>query len=192
MRIENTKLIIAVLCLLAGVLGCQQPNQSMIVIIEGDGGFPSELVGVWKTQDEKWEIEFLPDGSIREALIPLGSIRLQPGETKTFEMPRFEGRGEFNAGQWSVFWNQEQRELGVVLVIDHFYQDVGNHAVEGASTDFIFGEVSKDFSRWTAVLNTQSYLEALLFEGWTLVERNEMADDKEPIYRGHLIFQQEW
>lgn len=192
MRIQNSKLIIAVLCLLAGVLGCQQPNQSMIVIIEGDGGFPSELVGVWKTQDEKWEIDFLPDGSIREVRISLGGVRLQPGKTLKFDISDWQGKAEYVPGEWKVFYVEEQRELTVYLEIKHLYNDVGNHAIEGNNIDILSGRLSADMREWVADLQTMGKIEALMFEGWTLVERRELHDFDEPEFRGRLVFRQDW
>lgn len=191
-KFTKTKLIIFILCLVSFVLGCQRPNHSMVVVIESDGGFPAELVGVWRTQDEQWEIEFLPDGSIREALFPLGAVRLQPGKTLQFDIPEWQGQAKYVPGQWKVFYVEALRELTVFLEIEHFYNDVGNHAIEGNNTDILSGTFSADMQEWTADLLTMGKIDALMFEGWTLVERKELHDFDEPQFRGRLVFRQDW
>lgn len=182
----------AVLCVPAALSGCQRGSRGMEVTLDGKGGFPSELAGTWKTQDAKWEIAFLGDGSIREALIPLGGVRLRPGQTLRFDIPDWQGKAEYVPGVWKVFYAEELRELTVYLEIKHLYNDVGNHAIEGNNTDILSGTLSADMRVWTADLQTMGKIDALMFEGWTLVERRDFINFEEPMYRGTLIFQQAW
>lgn len=184
--------ILFVLMSLVLFAGCGPDHRVMQVDIEGTKTFPRELVGTWKTQDGKWEIVFDDYGKIKETLIPLGEMRLRPGQTVKFEMPRYEGKGEYTAGKWSTFWSQSTMELNVIIVIDHFYQDVGNHAVEGKTTDYLFGTVSQDYVSWTVEQSSSAYIEALIFEGWTLIDRKEMVNDQEPLFHANLVFKKSW
>jgi hypothetical protein len=184
--------ILFVLMSLALFAGCGPDRRVMQVDIEGTKTFPRELVGTWKTQDGQWEIEFLPDGYIKEAKIPLGGQRLQPGKILRFDIPKYEGKAEYEPGIWKVFYESEQRELTVVLELKHFYHDVGHHAVEGNNTDILSGSFSEDMSEWTPDLQTFGKVDALIFEGWTLIERKEFVHFEEPQYRGTLVFKKSW
>lgn len=166
--------------------GCAPLQRDMRVTVAGGGEFPDELAGTWRSEDGKWEVILEPDGEIREALIPLGDIRLQPGKVLTFPT-RFEGKGIFEPGLWEVNYAPKTRELTVTLEIKHFYQDVGNHSVEGFQTDVLAGFIN-DEGRWIVELYTSGKIDALIWEGWTLIERREIFSFNEPTNRGELIF----
>ena len=191
LEIGNWKLSPLTLCglVMFSVLftGCQAGHRGQEIIIEGEGTFPPEAAGVWKTDDDKWEIEFRKDGSIVSAVIPLGNIRLRPGKVKKFPT-RFEGKGVFEPGLWQIYYDTQTSEMTVVLAIDHFYQDVGNHSLEGDQTDFLSGPLDLDTNQWFVDLHTQGKIEVLIWDGWTLLERKDLVTHKEPVQRGSLLF----
>ena len=168
--------------------GCQSGYKGQEIIVEGEGGFPPQAAGVWKTENGSWEIEFRKDASIVSAVVPLGNIRLYPGKVKKFPIPKYEGKGIFEPGLWQVFYDTNARELTVVLAVDHFYQDVGNHSLEGSQTDYLSGTLDLEAGEWLANVHTQGRIEALIWEGWTLIERKEIVNNPEPIQRDPVLF----
>ena len=178
-------------CLVLSLLsGCQDPGRGVEVIITGDGQFPDELVGKWVDEKEDWEFVFEPDGRISTSVIALGKVRIVPGEVTRFPT-RFGGKGIFEPGLWTVTYHPESRELAVEVVIEHFLQDVGNQSIEGSTPELLVGPVSADGSRWDVDLFTSGKMEALIYDGWTLIERKELFSFDEPSFRGTLIFTKE-
>ena len=178
-------------CLVLSLLsGCQDPRRGVEVIIDGAGQFPDELVGKWVDQKEDWEFVFEPDGRISTSVIALGKVRIVPGEVTRFPT-RFGGKGIFEPGLWTVTYHPEGRELAVEVVIEYFLQDVGNHSMEGHTRDLLVGPVSEDGRRWDVDLFSSGKIEALIYDGWTLIERKEILSFDEPTSRGSLIFEKE-
>lgn len=165
--------------------GCANPTK---VVLLGNESFPKEVAGVWVSEDKTWTIVFEETGAIEYAIIPLGEIRIQPGKITRFSIPKYEGKGIYEPGDWQVAYSSEGRELGVTLELKHFYQDVGNHAIEGQTTDYLVGRLYEDNKTWIADLQSSGKIEALIFDGWTLKERREMINNPEPEYRGKVVF----
>lgn len=170
--------------------GCEGPRRGVEVLIEGDGEFPEFIAGKWVDEKGDWEFVFEPDGRISTSVIPLGKVRIVPGEVTQFPT-RFGGKGIFEPGHWTVTYSPEDRELAVEVVIEHFLQDVGNHSMEGHTTDLLVGPVSEDGRRWDPDLFSSGKIEALIYDGWTLIERKEILSFDEPTFRGSLIFTKE-
>lgn len=166
------------------VLGCQGlSNRGVEVVVEGDGEFPEFLVGRWKANGKSgWELVFEPDGTISSAVIALGRIKMTPG--KVTRLPtRYGGKAVFEPGLWTVFYSPEHRELSVQVVIEHFYQDLGPHAIEGNNTDILVGPVSQDGKVWRAEWFMLGKYIALI------PEPNEFSNVTEPLFRKSLIFE---
>jgi hypothetical protein len=126
---------------------CHGDINSVEVIIDNGGEFPSFLVGTWKANNGGWEIVFEKDGTISSAVISLGLVRMIPGQTTTIPM-KLGGKGVFQPGIWTVQYLQEQRELIVEIVIDNFHTELGDDTVQGRTRDFFIGPVSQDGTLW--------------------------------------------
>ncbi len=160
-------------------------------MIEGGGVFPSELSGTWVCEEQDWTIVLDKNGYIPYVIIPMGKTELHPGRETRFSIPKYKGQAIYKPGLWTVNYSPDGKELGVTFEIEYFYQDVGNHAIEGSTKDYLFGKVSEDGLIWKADLHTSAIIDALFFEGWTLKERKPLIEDIEPVYRGEVIFQKQ-
>ncbi len=162
------------------------------VVVEGDGQFPEELVGSWKTEGEtRWEFVFDKDGSISSAMIELCRTRIKPGQVTTYST-KFGGKGIVRPGPWKVHYDPESRELAVEVVIDYFYQDIGPNAMEGNPTFFFAGTISADGKVWNADKLGSGKFVVLLGQGPlksdTVVENKVLADVAELESRGSVVF----
>lgn len=170
-------------CLVLSLLSsCQDPGKGVEVIISDGGQFPDELVGKWRADKNDWEFVFEPGGGISSAVIALGMTEMTPGKVTRFPT-RFGGKGIFEPGLWTVGYDPESRNLSVEVVIKHFYQDLGIHALTGNMTDILVGPVSADWQRWEADWFTYGRLVALI------PDPNEMMNTKEPEFRKKLVFE---
>lgn len=158
--------------------GCQVPVK---VTLEGTEQFPPELSGLWESKMYAWQFLIQPDGTIAKARISLGAVEIEPGKTTKF-LTWGGGKGVFKPGQWSVTYDEEARELAITVVIEHFYQDVGEGAMEGSIVDLIVGQVSDDFSIWNADWFSSGTYIALM------PEPHEFANENELKFRHQLVF----
>ncbi len=90
--------VVSILVCLTCLAGCQSGYKGQEIIIDGNGVFPPEAAGVWKTDKGDWEIDFREDGSIISAVVALGDIRLYPGNVNNFPVPKYQGKGIFEPG----------------------------------------------------------------------------------------------
>lgn len=170
------------------VCGCQGPMQGVDVLIEGGEGFPDFLVGKWVDKKTGWEFVFRPDGRISNAVYAMGLVDIVPGKVSRFPT-KFGGKGVFEPGVWTVTYSHDIRELAVTVVMDHFIQDVGGHAIEGFSVvDYLAGPISEDGLRWDADLLSSGKMEALISEG-DKINRKLLFNNEEPVDRGKVIFE---
>lgn len=139
-----------ILILLFG--GCRSSGSDksgIEVSIDGDGRFPSFIVGTWKADQGGWEIVFEPDGKISSAVVSLGRVRMKPGQVTTKHM-KLGGKGIFKPGLWTVQYSQAKRELIVEITIENFRVELGENIVQGQTRDFFVGMVSADGRFWWA------------------------------------------
>ena len=132
---------------LAGLVGCQNANSGVDVIIEGGGEFPEFLVGVWKSDKDGWEFVFEPDGTISSAVISLGRVRMKPGEVTTVPM-KMGGKGVYEPGEWVVHYTPAGRELMVKISLKNLYVEMGESVLEGKSTDIFAGSIIQEGKVW--------------------------------------------
>ena len=132
---------------LAGLVGCQNANSGVEVIIEGGGEFPEFLVGGWKADKDGWELVFEPDGRLSSAVVSLGRVRLKPGEVTTVPM-KMGGKGIYEAGEWLVHYIPAGRELMVRISLKNLYLEMGENVLEGKSTDVFAGPISQNGKVW--------------------------------------------
>jgi len=138
------------LCLFALFLfGCNSHRKAVEVIIDGNGRFPKNLAGLWRSENNVWDIYLKPDGKISWAVISLGEVKIEAGKTRIVPM-RQGGKGVFEPGQWSVIYLQRQRELSVEIAIDYFRTELGESVIHGKTRDIFTGTVSKDGTLWKA------------------------------------------
>lgn len=177
--------ILVISLVMAVAAGCQGPMQSD-VIVQGGGPFPSFLVGKWVDEKTGWEFVFDADGQITNAVLALGRVDIKPGKVTRFKT-RFGGKGVFEPGKWTITYSPDMRELGVRVVLDHFYQDLGPHAIEGHTADFLVGPISEDGTIWQADLFSSGQMLAIVDkDGKT--ETKELLDNAEPVERGRVVF----
>lgn len=128
--------------------GCVSTREkAMEVIVDGNGRFPEQLAGIWRSDNNAWEFDIEPDGKIAWAIISLGSVKMEPGKTVTVPM-RLGGKGVFKPGQWTVWYLQKQKELTVEISIDYFRTELGEDIVHGKTQDIFTGSVSSDGTSW--------------------------------------------
>lgn len=118
-------------------------------------------------------------------------MRLYPGKVKKFPIPKYEGKGIFEPGLWRVFYDTATRELTVVLAVDHFYQDVGPDSLEGDQTNILSGTLDLEAGEWLANVFTKGKIEALIWDGWTLIDRKVLTDEPEPVQRDPVLLQKQ-
>lgn len=148
------RLTAALLCGLFVALlhGCQSPGSkqnSVEVIIDGNGQFPDFLVGTWKADTGGWEFVFEPNGVISSAVVSLGRVRLKPGQVTTVPM-QSGGKGVFAPGLWAVQYSHQQRELLVEITIKRFRVELGDNVLRGKTHDIFVGSISGDGRLWWA------------------------------------------
>ena len=137
-----------ILCLFACFLfGCNSHRKAVEVIIDGDGKFPKNLAGLWRSENNVWDIYLKPDGKISWAVISLGEVKIEAGKTRIVPMQQG-GKGIFEPGQWSVVYLQRQRELTVEIAIDYFRTELGEDVIHGKTRDIFTGTVSRDGTLW--------------------------------------------
>lgn len=168
--------------LFSGCQGLGRDKSGVEVIIEGDGQFPESLAGKWRANRGFWELVFEPDGKISSAVIHMGAVEMIPGKVTRFAT-RYGGKGVFEPGLWSVQYSPDTRELLVEVVIEHFYHDIGDSAIEGSITDILVGPVSENGEWWEAEWFSFGRLVA------HIPEPNEFYNVDEPEYRGPLNFE---
>jgi len=177
--------------LLSSLAGCQKANKGVDpapprggveVIIEGNGEFPEFLVGRWKADKDGWQFVFEPDGRISSAVIALGGVEMTPGKVTRFPT-LYGGKGIYKPGTWLVQYSPNTRELFVKVVIEHFYQDLGKHAIEGNITDMFIGPVWQNDDVWEADWFSLGKYVAYI------PEPNEFYNATEPEFRKSLIFE---
>jgi len=129
------------------LFSCNSPKKSVEVIIDGDGQFPKNLAGLWRSDDNIWDIYLEPNGKISWAVISLGAVKIEAGKTRTVPMKEG-GEGIFEPGLWSVTYLQRQRELTVEIAIDNFRTELGEDVIRGKTRDIFTGSVSRDGTLW--------------------------------------------
>ncbi|MBN1974540.1 MAG: hypothetical protein JW787_12950 [Sedimentisphaerales bacterium] len=129
--------------------GCSAQRQAVEVIVDGNDPFPKNLAGLWRSDNNIWDIYLEPDGRISWAVISLGAVKVVPGRTTTVPM-KLGGKGVFKPGLWSVLYLQRQRELSVEISIDYFRTELGKDLIYGKTRDIFTGSVSPDGSLWQA------------------------------------------
>jgi hypothetical protein len=139
-----------ILCLFILFLaGCGSSQKAVEVTVDGNGVFPENLAGLWRSNNNVWDIYLQPDGTISWAVISLGEVKIEPGKTKTVPM-RMEGKGVFEPGLWTVTYLQKQRQLSVEIAIDSFRTELGEDVIHGKTRDIFTGPVSPDGTLWQA------------------------------------------
>jgi hypothetical protein len=119
------------------------------VIVDGGEGIPDDLVGVWRADSGGWEFVIEADGTISSAVVSLGRVRLEPGRRTVVPM-KMGGKGVFDAGQWTLHYSYERRELTVEITVENFRAELGENVIKGSSMDLFTGTVSPDGRSWWA------------------------------------------
>ncbi len=149
-KINKFSLSFAILVLFSLFLsGCNSHKKVAGVIIDGNGRFPKNIAGLWRSENNAWDIYLERNGTVSWAVISLGEVRIEAGKTKVVPMLQG-GQGIFEPGQWSVIYLKRQRELSVEIVIDYFRTELGDDVIHGKTRDIFTGAVSKDGTLWKA------------------------------------------
>lgn len=146
-KIKKFSFVFVALVLFASlIISCNSPKKAVEVIIDGDGRFPKNLAGLWRSENNIWDIYLEPNGKVSWAVISLGEEKIEAGKTKTVQ--RSGGKGIFKPGLWSVIYLQRQRELTVEIAIDYFRTELGENVIHGKRRDIFTGMVSRDGTLW--------------------------------------------
>ena len=140
------KLIIICISILS-IFGCNTKNKYVDVIVDGNGQFPKQLAGTWKSDNDMWEIALEPDGTISWAIISLGYVKIIPGKTTIVPMA-MGGEGIFKPGLWTVRYLQNQHDLIIEIIIEDFRTELGTDILYGKTHDVFSGTVSNDGDFW--------------------------------------------
>lgn len=138
--------------LVAASVGCRngaKGNNGVRVAVEGGGRFPKSLAGTWKNEKTGWEFVFERDGTISSAVIENGLLRVTPGQ-KTIRVDTGKGHCVYDMGPCGATYSPQTRELSVSVAIDHYILQTKSLGIEGSSSDYFVGPVSKDCQTWTA------------------------------------------
>lgn len=164
---KNLLVLLACLVSLVNLAGCQESKLQdskyimtpgeLEVVISGDGKFPEELVGNWKS--DRWAFTFEKDGRISKAIISMARAKIIPGEITT--VPSIGGTGTFIPGDWLVTYEPDSRELTVKVVMNYINIELGKDTFRGRNEDIIIGTVSEDGSVWETTIN--SFLDYEMF-----------------------------
>jgi hypothetical protein len=139
--------------LLSALAGCQSPvaNNSGVEVFVKDGGkFPQFLSGVWKADNQKWQIVFGPNGAILSAITPLAMVEVRPNQTTEAQGPKGEP-GFFEAGNFRIYYDPQSREFSVNIKIKQFYLErvlEWNAILKGSWEYFLVGDISEDGKTW--------------------------------------------
>ena len=141
--------------ILLGLTGCRggsgnggveagASNKNVAVATE----FPKSLAGTWKSDNQVWQIDFEPDGTISSAVTPLGLVKVRPNR-KT-RVPGLKGEpGFFEAGDFDVYYNQQNRELTVNIKIKQFYLYTRDNGILKGSWEYLItGNILEDEKTW--------------------------------------------
>lgn len=123
--------------ILAGLTGCQSPT-----------ALPPDIAGTWRAEDAPWNIVLSPQGKVASAVIPLGGVEVEPGQTTEIYGQKGEP-GIFECGDFEVYYDTENHELSVSIKIKHIYIDMGG-ILEGTCDYLIAGGFSEDGKIWYA------------------------------------------
>ena len=177
------QLLILVGCavIFTALIGCQNTNKAVKVIIEGEGEFPESLVGTWKSNPhDGWEITFQPGGSISSVRHYFGKRILKPGQINDAPT-RIGGKCIYEPGPWLVQYNPETGELFVEITIKHYYIEMAGGAMEGRISDELIGVVSE--GKWEA--DWINFPEYTVF----LPEPHKLPTDSGGYFKKTLIFE---
>jgi len=170
------------LLVLPVIAGCQPGGRAVDVVVTDGGVFPAGLAGTWKEGTTGWQITFAPDGSITSATIAMGRIEMKPGRKTEFDT-RAGGKGVFEPGRWLVQYSPQQRELMVLIVVEHFYESLDpNNTIEGENTDILTGQISQDGRIWDTQWYTMARYVAMI------PQPKEFENNSEPQLRGPVTF----
>jgi hypothetical protein len=159
---------------LAGLVGCQNDNRDVEVIIDGDGQFPESVVGVWEadTAEGKWAFKFERDGSILkirhafagEVNLREGGIYLEGPDPGTYAL--------FVMGPCEAEYDANTRELSVKIILEHYVMKLPQGTLEGKCHDYFQGPVSEDGKVWKADWKNYGWLEGATPPDANIIEAN--------------------
>ena len=153
-----------------------KPNTSPVeVIIDGDGPFPQQLVGVWVTQDEQIHLgfKFKKDGSISKMLHGFA------GEVNITGKPIYlEGIDPNNYATYvfaplQITYNPDYKELSVKVELENYVMKIPGGILQGHSEDYFTGTITDDWKYWDVEWLNYSWL-----EGSTPPDPNIIFPDK--------------
>jgi hypothetical protein len=147
-QFKITLLLNCIVFFLITLIGCQSSDNSSEKINE-KSEFPTFMVGTWGTYGKIWTFTFTPDGNVSSFV---HGLDVQVDENNLF----IENEGTDGAKETYVFepceveYNQEQRELRVVVNLEYFKIELPIGEIEGKSRDVFVGKISEDGTTWNA------------------------------------------
>ncbi len=140
-------LIIGLLaCVVLFSVGCQKESEKPDTI-KPKLGLPLDITGVWQARESPWRIVLGPDGTVTSAVIPMGTVTVQPRQTTKVEM-KDGSWSTYTAGDCPVKYKHGTRELFVVIEMADINIVYMTERIKGTSTDRFIGAVSDDGKVW--------------------------------------------
>jgi hypothetical protein len=150
------------------MIGCQdntvQPGRE---VTSNKKTFPEFLAGTWSGNQLGWELVIEPNGSISSAVVAFGQTRMEPNK-KLDVKGKGGGHGAYEAGDFTLEYDTESREITVLLELKDVYMYMVKAELKGSIEYLISGTVSEDEKIIDAGVFTEMKLAYL-----TPVEGNE-------------------
>lgn len=134
--------------------GCGPPGDSPAsnnITAASKSKFPDFLIGTWRSDENKWEFTFSPDGTIvrmRHYFIDVSEIQMSDGGVH--EELKGESFGVYTFGPCPVDYDPRTNELDVKISVEDFYIEIPVGVLEGRMFDHFTGKVYEDDGFWIA------------------------------------------
>ena len=181
MKWVNFSVFLLVFILMAG---CQDNAvQSKRQVNSNKKTFPEFLAGTWRGDRLGWVLVIEPDGSISSAVVAFGQTWMEPNKKLDVE-GRGGGYGTYEAGDFAIEYDTENREITVSLELKDIYMYMVKAELKGSIEYLISGTVSEDQKTIDAEVFTEMNLAYL-----TPVEGTGTTPGEKPKFEQTGMFQ---
>lgn len=126
------------------MIGCQDNAvQSEGQVTPDKKAFPEFLAGTWRGDRLGWVLVIEPDGSISSAVVAFGQTEMEPN-TKLDVKGQGGGHGAYEAGDFTLEYDTQSREITVSLELIDIYMYMVKAELKGSIEYLISGTVSED------------------------------------------------
>ena len=126
------------------IIGCRDNTiQSKRQVNSNKKTFPKFLAGTWQGDQLGWELVIEPNGSISSAVVAFGQTWMEPNK-KLDVKGQGGGHGTYEAGDFTIEYDTESREITVSLDLKDIYMHMVKAELKGSIEYLISGTVSED------------------------------------------------